>query len=298
MASPWVAVITSFHNTPIFGRIWVTVAALTGYAALVVLFDRYLLTHVETVRPEFHGFLGLILGTLLVFRTNTSYDRWWEGRKLWGQLVNDSRNLAIKVQTCVRASEDEKRRLGSWLCDFAWALKGHLQSGVRLSDLSGFKTDTAHPNHVPSYISGRIYDQFEAWRQNDQLGGFELLFLDQHASSLMNICGACERIQKSPISVSYRWFIRQSIALYLLTLPWGLVESFRWWDVPATALLGYFMIGVEMIAEEIEDPFGESEDDLRLDDLCKSIERSVNSILAEEELAPAMLPPPQPSVAE
>jgi putative membrane protein len=299
MVSPWVAVLTSFHNTPIFGRIWATVAAITVYAALVVLLDQYLIPpHVETLTPEFHGFLGLILGTLLVFRTNTSYDRWWEGRKLWGQLVNDCRNLAIKVQTCVRAEDEQKQRLGRWLCDFAWALKGHLRSGVRLTDLAGFQTDIAQPAHVPAYISARIYDQFEAWRQNDQLGGFELLFLDQHAASLMNICGACERIQKSPISISYRWFIRQSIAIYLLTLPWGLMERFHWWTIPAVAMLGYFMIGVEMIAEEIEDPFGFSEDDLRLDDLCRTIERSVQSILADEELAPDMLPPPTAGVPE
>src|SRR6185436_8316486 len=119
MVSPWVAAITSFHNTPIFGRIWVAVAAVTGYAALIVLLERFLFTGMN-IRPEFHGFLGLILGTLLVFRTNTSYDRWWEGRKLWGQLVNDSRNLAIKVQTCVRADAEAKQRLGRWLIDFAW----------------------------------------------------------------------------------------------------------------------------------------------------------------------------------
>ena len=297
MVSPWVAAITSFHNTPIFGRIWVTVAAITAYATFVLVLDQFVIPHVG-VRPEFHGFLGLILGTLLVFRTNTSYDRWWEGRKLWGQLVNDSRNLAIKVQTCVRAAEDDKRRLGRWISDFAWALKGHLRSGVRLADLSGFKTDTAHPSHVPAYISARIYDQIEAWRRSDQLGGFELLFLDQHASNLMNICGACERIQKSPISISYRWFIRQSIAIYLLTLPWGLMENFQWWTVPAVAMLGYFMIGVEMIAEEIEDPFGFSDDDLRLDDLCKTIEKSVASILSEGATSAGTLPGPSAAMAQ
>jgi ion channel-forming bestrophin family protein len=280
MVRPWVAVLTSFHNTPVFGRIWTTVTAVTLYAALVTWVDQYYLHRVETVGAQYHGFLGLILGTLLVFRTNTSYDRWWEGRKLWGQLVNDIRNLAIKVQTCVRAEASDKQRLGRWLSDFAVALKDHLRGGARLTALPGFTAATAQPQHVPAYISTRIYDQFETWRQNDQLGGFELLFLDQHASSLMNICGACERIQKSPISISYRWFIRQSIAIYLLTLPWGLMESFAWWTIPAVAMLAYFMVGVEMIAETIEDPFGVTEDDLLLDDLCQTIEESVNGILS------------------
>ena len=292
MVRPWFSVLTSFHNTPIFGRIWLTVAAFGLYAAVVILIDHLFLEGVVTARPEIHGFLGLILGTLLVFRTNTSYDRWWEGRKLWGQLVNDSRNLAIKLQTCVRAAEEDKRRVGQWLIDFAYALRDHLRGGARLSGLKSFPDVATEPPHVPAYISGRIYDQIEAWRRDDKVGGFELLFLDQHASSLMNICGACERIQKSPISVSYRWFIRQLIAIYLITLPWGLIETFGWWTDPAVVMLAYFMIGVEMIAEEIEDPFGTSEDDLLLDDICQTIERSVNGILADPQLAPEEVPLP------
>jgi ion channel-forming bestrophin family protein len=287
MVRPWVAVLTSLHNTPIFGRIWVTVAALSVYAGLVELVAHYAQLNISAVGAQFQGILGLILGMLLAFRTNTSYERWWEGRKLWGQLVNDIRNLAIKVQTCVRADAEDKQRLGRWLSDFALALKGHLRGAVRLSDLPGFAAapDVPQPEHVPAYVSSRIYEQFEAWRQSDQLGGFELLFLDQHAASLMNVCGACERIQKSPISLSYRWFIRQSIAIYMLALPWGLMQTFGWWTVPTVAMLGYFMIGVEMIAETIEDPFGTDEDDVKLDELCQTIEQSVNGILAAGKTA-------------
>jgi putative membrane protein len=281
MIRPWVAVFTSFHKTPIFGRIWVAVFGLVVYASFVELLAVSVDIQVTEIGAQFQGFLGLVLGLLLAFRTNTSYDRWWEGRRLWGQLVNDIRNLAIKVQTCVRAPEADKQRLGRWLCDFAIALKDHLRGRARLDALPGFTSHAVQPapEHVPAYVSTRIYEQFELWRQGDQLGGFELLFLDQHAASLMNVCGACERIQKSPISLSYRWFMRQSIALYLLTLPWGLMQSFGWWVVPTVAMLGYFMIGVEMIAEAIEDPFGFDEDDIDLDELCRGIEQSVNGII-------------------
>ena len=280
MMRPWVTVLTSFHSTPIFGRIWMTVAALAVYAALVELLAVYVNLEVTAVGAQFQGFLGLVLGLLLAFRTNTSYDRWWEGRRLWGQLINDCRNLAIKVQTCVRANEEDKQRVGRWLIDFAFALKEHLRGNARLADLPGFHGFAEdEPQHVPAFISARIYQQFETWRQNDQLGGFELLFLDHHAAALMNVCGACERIQRSPISLSYRWFIRQSIAIYILALPWGLVQSFGWWTVPTVAMLAYFMIGVEMIAEAVEDPFGVDEDDIMLDDLCRNIERSVLGIL-------------------
>jgi putative membrane protein len=139
---------------------------------------------------------------------------------------------------------------------------------------------------VPAFVSAKIYQQIEEWRQNDQLGGFELLFLDQHAASLMNVCGACERIQSSPISISYRWFIRQLIAIYMLALPWGLMQTFGWWLIPTVAMVAYFMIGVEMIAEAIEDPFGEDEDDINLDHLCGVIERSVMGIFETPSTSP------------
>ena len=279
MIRSWVDVLTRIHDTPVFARIWAAVALATLYALAVVSVEVHYFEDMITIGSQFHGVLGLVLGTLLVFRTNTSYDRWWEGRKLWGQLVNDCRNLAIKVATCVHADPAEKQQLSIWLIDFAYALKDHLRGGLKLADLPGFEKATDQPEHVPAYLSEKIYDQLERWRKAEKIGGFELLFLDQHAAALMNICGACERIQKSPISVSYRWFIRQSIAIYLVTLPWGLVEDFNWWTIAVMALITYFMLGVEMIAEEIEDPFGDAEDDLKLDDLCRTIDRSVSEIM-------------------
>ncbi len=286
MYRPWVAILTSLHSTPIAARIWGVVALSTTYAAFVCWIEYTFFDEFVELGSQLFAVMGLVLGTLLVFRTNTSYDRWWEGRKLWGQLVNDSRNLAIKVETCVQAEEAEKDQLGQWLIDFAYALKGHLRGGIQLAELPGFEANTDRPKHVPAYLSEKIYDQLERWRQAEQIGGFELLFLDQHATSLMNVCGACERIQKSPISISYRWFIRQSIAIYLITLPWGLVKDFDWWTIPVMALITYFMLGVEMIAEEIEDPFGDHEDDLKLDEICHVIERSVREIMGEPVKVP------------
>lgn len=279
MLHPWLSLLTSFHRTPIFGRIALLVAAMSVYAAAPLALELALGKDVLDLKANVHTLLGLVLGVLLVFRTNTSYDRWWEGRKLWGQLVNESRNLALKIQACVQAPSGEKRELGRWLCDFAVALKDHLRDAAHLSRLQGFAADSAAPQHVPAYVVERIYERIEQWRQREQLGGFELLFLDRHAAALLEICGACERIRKSPIPLSYRWFIRQSVAIYLLTLPWGLAFDFSWWTVPAVGLITYFMAGLEIIAEEIEDPFGLSEDDLRLDELCQTIERSVGELV-------------------
>src|SRR5437773_7468807 len=151
MVRPWLSVLTSFHNTPVFGRLWESVAALTVYSAGVVLVDRLWLGIELGVGAQFHGVLGLILGTLLVFRTNTSYDRWWEGRKLWGQLVNDSRNLAIKVRTLVEIDRQEMRHFGRLVVNFSLALKEHLREGVNRKQLSVFRDLPFEPKHVPAH---------------------------------------------------------------------------------------------------------------------------------------------------
>lgn len=279
MAKTWVESISAFHRVPVFKQVTIVLIPYALYATLVYLLDLFAVGEWLSIRSNFHALLGTVLGLLLVFRTNTAYDRWWEGRKLWGQLVNDSRNLAIKIQSCVRASEVERQLLGVKLISFSYALKGHLREGIRLNELPGFTSETDEPLHVPAFVSRSLYEQFERWRRQDQLDGFEMLFLDRHAAALMDICGACERIKKTPIAVSYRWFLRQSVAIYLLTLPWGLVEEFQVWVIPAVALIGYFMIGIELIAEDIEEPFGTGADDLKLDDLCLGIEESVSDIL-------------------
>ncbi len=279
MFPDWLNLVGLWRSGDNMRRIMSWVLWLTLYALAIAAIDAWYHGDLVRLNAGFHTLLGLVLGLLLVFRTNTANDRWWEGRKLWGQLVNDSRNLAIKIQTCVQAPTEEKRRLAAHLVDFSVSLKGHLRTGVRLNSLPSFADDSADPEHVPAYVAQSIYDQIEHWRRADQVGGFELLFLDQHASALMNICGGCERIRKTPIPTSYRTFIRQSIALYLSTLPWGIVDLLHWWTIPVSLCVGYFMIGIEVIAEDVEEPFGYGADDLRLDEICAAIDRSVQQIV-------------------
>lgn len=269
----------SFRATPVFARVRIVVTGLGLYALLCVLADRWSGGNLTDIRANVSALLGLVLGLLLVFRTNTAYDRWWEARKLWGALVNDSRNLAIKVSTCVQGDEEEKRTLARWLIRFAYALKDHLRNRARLADYPEFADEPRQVVHAPAYISERIYQRIEGWRQGEKLGGFELLFLDRHAAALMDICGACERIRNTRISASYRHFIRQSIAIYLLSLPWGLIHDYHFWTIPAVMMTGYFMTGLELIAEDIEEPFGTSVDDIGLDTLCQRIEESICEIM-------------------
>ncbi len=223
---------------------------------------------------------GLVLGFLLSFRNNHAYDRWWEARKLWGQLVNDSRNLCLKVRALAEPSAADRQEIATLVIDFARALERNLRSkspaNERAPGLVALKTRV----HEPSRVAGAIYETLLKWRQSGHLDGWSLLWLDSHVKSLMDICGACERIRYTPLSSSYRALLRHGIALYVLISPFYLIEDIGPSSFPLFVLAAYFLLGIEMVAEEIEEPFRASGDNLPLELYCATIEASIREILA------------------
>lgn len=270
--------------------------ALVGLEALVVAVYSGLPLWLElrvaddsliTLPSNIHAALGIVLGWLLTFRSNVSYARWWEARTLWGGLVNTSRNLAIKIADLVKAGDRELAKCRADIIAFSYALRDHLRDGARLNRLPGFAQATDDPEHVPSYLVTQMYGELGAWKRQGFIDGQELLVLDEEARRFLEICGGCERIRNTRLVRSYRTFARQCVALYLLTFPWGMVHDFGWWTIPLTAVIAYFMIGLETVAEHVEEPFGYDEDDLDLDSLCQSIERTVNEVFDRRHIADA-----------
>src|SRR5262245_34723503 len=131
MSLRWLGYLIPSQHTPVSRRIWTSVLAMAVYAFGVVYAEHYVFDDFINIPPSFHALLGAVLGLFLGFRTNTAYDRWWEGRKLWGQLVNESRNLAIKVQAVPRIERAEALSFGRLVINFARALKEHLREGIR-----------------------------------------------------------------------------------------------------------------------------------------------------------------------
>lgn len=283
--------LATIPHTPALKRIWSLVGFLALYAAAVVAVEFTFLHDQFDIRPNVHEFIGIVLGLLLVFRTNTAYDRWWEARKLWGQLTNEMRNLMLKAVALVRTTPAETERLVNLLVAFEMALRDHLRGGGTLNGLPGFAEDRTRPVHVPGYVA----EQVDLWlgnlRREERIDGFALLALDPHVRALMDVCGACERIQRTPLSHSYLLFLRQSIVIYLLVLPWAMVHDGDFWTIPAVALIGYFLIGVELIAETVEEPFGTEVDDLPLDNLCQGIETSLREIAVRAVRAECLADP-------
>ena len=259
-------------------RLDLAVVALAVYTAVVVL----ILAATPLDLPPWGAvpaaLNALILGILLSFRNREAYDRWWEARKLWGQLVNDSRNLCLKAAALPGLSPDDRARLGALVAGFAVALKDHLRDGAALARVPGFEKAMASPAHVPLYLAGRLTELIRGWRAEGKLTDYDLLLLDPHVRALMDVCGACERIKTTPIPQSYRSLLRHGLVLYLLSAPWLIGDQLVWWAVPSEALLGYFLLGIEFISEDVEEPFGRDGDDLALAAYCDTIRRSVDDV--------------------
>ncbi len=246
-----------------------TLAAMAGlYACLPMVKELSPYRDVGDTAPELHAALSLIVGWLLVFRTNTAHARWWEARTLWGALINASRNLSLKVSRLGSISADDKQRVRQLIIDFALALKLHLRQEPAAQGLMSTlstqpigqtvnhprpEPELASQKHVPMAIVDEIYRLLGQWKASGVIDGDELRVIDAEALRLMDICGACERIQKTRIIRSYRVFARQVVLLFLLTLPWGIVEDFGWWTIPLTAMTAYFMLGLEIVAEHVEE---------------------------------------------
>ena len=226
----------------------------TIVTALVIRFERMNVA----VDKEFFSFLGILLSLLLAFRTNTAYDRFYEGRRLWGQLINNCRNLAVLLHARLPADDYASRSyLAKLLANFPIALDGHLRKGVRFEKLEplepGFIDHLQAVRHVPSRLAAMLQEFYEQLLRQELILPTHLLTIQRHHEALLDVAGGCERIKNTPIPFSYSYFIKGFITVFILTMPFNLLDTYEWLTVPITMFGAYALLGVEMIGDEIED---------------------------------------------
>ena len=284
----WLNFIFRFHKGDTLRQLLRFMIGIAVYAGLIAFFE---LQYWKLSKASYisnlvilHQLLGFVLSLLLVFRTNTAYDRWWEGRKLWGSLVNNSRNLAIKLNALLKPDDEGNRKFFTRMIPlFAGVLKNHLAlETTRLAldtlehpELAELDKNKHVPNQVASLLAQRIY----RLHKDKIINGEELITLNSELQSFTEICGACERIKNTPIPFSYSMFVKKFIFVFVITLPFSLVLSLGYWVIPVVTIVFYVLANLEIIAEEIEDPFGGDENDLPTDKIASSIKRHVAEIL-------------------
>jgi putative membrane protein len=228
----------------------------------------------------------VILSIFLAFRTNTAYDRWWEARKQWGALVNNARNLSIYVDSMWPEEDHNIRRfMAKHISNFCLALAEHLRDGVKLDKLVYVKEEELAyyetKNHVPNFIALRIYQRIAEAHRNGDINEGDYINIKAQHQSLLDILGACERIKKTPIPFSYSVYLKLFITAYAVLMPIGLIQVFGWLTVPLVMIIFFALVGIELMGEEIEDPFGLDCNDLPTGDIAHTIKRNVFEILED-----------------
>ena len=279
----WITFIFRFHKSDTFRKLipmMIFIGSYTygvGYLEIVhwKLSEKSYLSNINIM----HSMLGFVISLLLVFRTNTAYDRWWEGRKLWGALVNNSRNLAIKISAMLH-DESDRQYFRKMIPAFASILNKHLSKEVTGKQLfDDVDLDIDHHKHKPNQLAKMLFQKVNDLYLQKKITGDQLIVLNDELKSFTEICGACERIKNTPIPYSYSAFIKKFIFFYVMTLPFGYVFSLGYYSIPVVIFIFYVLASLELIAEEIEDPFGYDANDLPTEKIASNIKRHVEEIL-------------------
>ncbi|SKC00695.1 putative membrane protein [Soonwooa buanensis] len=277
--------VLSLHKTDTLKLLFPTMLLVGLYSyGIAYLEIEYLdLTSKSTVTNVglVHSMLGFVLSLLLVFRTNTAYDRWWEGRKLWGKLVNDTRNFAIKINAIIPKEEQHhKDQIAKYLRYFPLFLAKHLsKESTRLAlDEEFSKLEEGLKHHAPIELASILMQKIKQLNREGIITDVDYLFLENQLSGFLELTGGCERIKNTPIPYSYSSFIKKFILLFVLALPVAYVINIGYFMVPLTMFIYYVLMSLEIIAEEIEDPFNNDVNDVPMETLAQNIGKNVDLI--------------------
>lgn len=277
----WMRVTFSVQGS-VLPRVMTRMVAIAAIAAVAwLLFDNVppFKDFIKGFKPLGHTLIGVALGLLIVFRNNCSYDRYWEGRKLWGGIVNTSRNL---VRGAVAAA-GEAHELAKYVEAYALALKQHLRGNKDISEVKGFLTEAQFeqasasanpPNLIALYMSRWIEDR----KHDGTIDSMKSVSLESQVRILLDNQGGCERILRTPIPFAYAVHIKQLLLVYLLSLPFALVSDMSWVSIPTAAVIAFGLLGIEEAGVEIEDPFGDDPNDLPVEAICATIGRDSKAL--------------------
>ena len=279
----WITFIFRFHKADTFRQLipMMIFIGIYSYGVAYLEMEYWQLSKDSFVKniTIMHGMLGFVISLLLVFRTNTAYDRWWEGRKHWGALVNNSRNLAIKLSVILK-EEHDRSYFRKIIPGYASILQKHLSNEKTAKMLvEDLEIEIEHHKHRPNQIAKMLFQKINDLYIGEKITGDQLIILNSEILSFTEICGACERIKNTPIPYSYSSFIKKFIFFYIMTLPFGYVFSLGYYVIPVVVFTFYVLASLELIAEEIEDPFGNDANDLPTEKLASNIKKHVEELL-------------------
>ncbi len=267
----WVRILREVPRSRVFRTLFIDVMLAGAYAAAVVWLEVEVIGSLLPLGPSFLSILGIILGLLLVFRTNTAYDRWWEGRRLWGQLVNVSRGLSHQLDAMFGDAPSHQKARAAYaqvLSTFPDSLGKHLREPGSVQGAS-----------APTSLISTLHRSIHADIAQGHFAAESRIALAPLLQQFDDVLGACERIRNTPIPYSYSSYVKQFVLIYAIVMPFGLARDFGYGAIIASMLTFFATMGLELLAEEIEEPFGGDRNDLPLEDIAEVIARDVHRVL-------------------
>jgi putative membrane protein len=239
-----------------------------------------------------YEFAGTALGVLLIMRTSAGYDRWWEARKIWGGIVNQSRNLAVSAIAYGPTNSEWRGETVRWTAAFPHVARHSLRGERPSSEIANLvgqehADQIAAADHMPSFVALKLGDLLREACEQLEMDRFAFMQLDRERTLLLDHIGACERILKTPLPRAYSIKIRRFIFLFLVTLPFALLHrSNNDWLVPLiTMLVAYPLLSLDQVGVELENPFSTSNlSHLPLDDISATIEQNLLAVLNAKQV--------------
>lgn len=278
----WLQAIYEFHTgstaRSLLRRLLIAAVYIT---AVIVAEINYIDLRLTDAPTSYLSTLGILLSLLLLFRTNTAYDRFYEGRRAWGTLVNTERNMAVLLNAILpQEAADHRQFFVKMLSNFPFTLRNHLRTDSPFTDLDDENPDhlekLGHYDHVPMGLVGLLRIRVEKLYRTGIISEAQSINLSSQIDLLLDVAGICERIRSTPIPFSYSFFIKLFITAYIILLPFVVVDTLGYLAIPAVLITSYVMVGLEMIGEEIEDPFGTEQNDLPLSQLSQQIRVNIH----------------------
>jgi putative membrane protein len=272
-------------NGSVLPQLLPRLSILLIYSGLVVYFRDDLLRYNIYINPAIFTLFGIALAIFLGFRNTVSYDRFWEGRKLWGALLNDTRSLARQAHTLVEGDDYEKERTRfiDLLTALVHALKHQLRQTDPNADLKRLLPNSEDDKFKTFVFKPiMILKELSVWVNKAKISGridsITQASFDLNLNKLSDIIGGCERIASTPIPYTYSILLHRTVYIYCFLLPFGFVESTVWITPFVIVFITYTFVALEAIADELEEPFGIQPNDLALEAMSEMIENTLAEI--------------------
>lgn len=277
-----------------FKRLIVPQVLLFIFSFLIYFYQTHIATEPVPLNPSVFAILGISLAIFHGFCNNAAYDRFWEGRKLWGTLVWLSRNIARQVLTLPNVSMAEKQAFIRHQIAFVHSLRQQLRGEDNTANLQRLLTveeqqAVVGQNFIALRLTQIMGQMLANWQAEQKIDVWQWQSLDNTLGEIAHVQAGCERINNTPIPYAYFVLLHRTVYLYCFMLPFGLGNTIGWATPFVVSFVGYTFMALNEIVDEISEPFGTGENELPLGMMCDTIETQL-AMLSHQQFAPEQKP--------